>query len=101
MTVLLKLGWKSKVLAIELQIYPLSDKAQRVVDNNFDEMHKQSRLQYTTNLIPFSFPMFVIYRTDERGKTKSHAVVDIRKLNNLVLPDSYSLSLQLEIIANV
>lgn len=45
--------------------------------------------------------MFVIYKTDANGKRKSPAVVDIQKLNNLVLPDSYPLSLQSEIIANV
>lgn len=45
--------------------------------------------------------MFVIYKTDFHGKRKGRAVVDIRKLNNLVLPDSYPLPLQSKIIANV
>ncbi len=64
-------------------------------------MHKQGPLEYTTDPTPFSFPVFVIYKTDSHGKRKSCAVVDIRKLNNLILPDSYPLPLQLEIIANV
>ncbi len=64
-------------------------------------MHKQSCLQYTTNLTLFSFLVFVIYKTNQHGRRKGRAVVNIRKLNELVLPDSYPLPLQSEIIANV
>ena len=67
----------------------------------FDKMHKQSRLKYITDPTLFSFPVFVIYKTDFHGKRKSHAVVDIQKVNNLVLLDSYPFLLQSEIIANV
>ena len=64
-------------------------------------MHKQGPLEYITDPTHFNFPVFVIYKTDSHGKRKGRAVVDIRKLNDLVLFDSYPLSLQLEIIANV
>lgn len=74
---------------------------QRVVDNTFDEMHKQSRLQYTMDPTSFNFSVFVIYKTDHQDKRNGQAVIDIRKLNKLVLPDAYSLLLQSEIIANV
>ena len=93
MTVPLKPGWESKVSAIKSRIYPLGNEARRVVDNTFDEMHKQGRLEYTTDPTPFSFPVFVIYKTDSNGKRKGRAVVDIRKLNDLVLPDFYPLPL--------
>ncbi len=99
MTVPLKMGWESKVLAIKPQIYLLGNEARHVIDNTFDEMHRQGRLEYITDL--FSFPVFVIYKTDSHGKRKGRTVVDIRKLNNLVFPDSYPLPLQSEIIANV
>lgn len=79
----------------------MGNKAQRVIDNTFDEMHKQGHLEYTIDPTPFSFLVFVIYKTDSHGKRKSRAVFDIRKLNDLVLPDSYPLFLQSEIIANV
>lgn len=45
--------------------------------------------------------MFVIDKIDSHGKKKGQAVVDILKLNDLVLSDSYLLSLQSKIIANV
>ncbi len=64
-------------------------------------MHRQGCLQYTTDPTPFSFLVSVIYKTDQHGKRKSRAVVNIRKLNELVLPNSYPLPLQAEIIANV
>ena len=64
-------------------------------------MHKQRCLKFTTNPTPFSFPVFVVWKSDSDGKKKGCAVVDIRKLNDLVLPDFYPLPLQSEIIANV
>ena len=97
----LKPSWESNVSAIKPQIYPLGNKARRVVNNTFDEMYKQGRLEYTTDLTPFSFPVFIIYKTNLHDKRKCRVVVDIRKLNNLVLPDSYPLPLQSKIIANV
>lgn len=101
MTMPLKPGWESKVSAIKPKVYPLGNKAQRIVDDTFEKMHTQGRLKYTTDPTPFSFPVFVVYKTDSQGKRKGRAVVDIRKLNDLVLPDSYPLPLQSEIIANV
>lgn len=101
MTVPLKPGWKSKVLTIKLWIYSLGNEARCVVNNTFDEMYKQGYLQYITDLTPFSFPVFVVYKIDYQRGRKGQAVVDVYKLNELVLPDSYPLSLQSEIIVNV
>ena len=101
MTVPLKPGWESKVSAIKARIYPLGNEARLVIDDTFDEMHKQDRLQYTSDPTPFSFPVFVVFKSDHQGRRKAQAVVDIRRLNELVLPNSYPLPLQSETIANV
>ena len=101
MTVSLKPGWELKVSTIKPRIYPLGNETRRVVDDTFDEMYKQGRLQYTTDPTPFSFPVFIVFKTDHQGRRKGQAVVDICRLNELVLPDFYPLSLQSEIIANV
>lgn len=101
MIVPLKPGWESKVSAIKPKVYPLGNEARRIVDNTFEEMHTQGRLKYTTDPTPFSFPVFVVYKTNFQGKRKGRAVIDIQKLNNLVLPDFYPLPLQSEIIANI
>lgn len=71
------------------------------MDDTFDKMHKQERLEFTTELTPFNFLVFVVWKADAQGNRKNRAVVDIQRLNKLVLSDSYSLLLQLEIIANV
>lgn len=84
-----------------MQIYLLSNKAQYMVDDTFNKIHKQSHLEYTIDLTLLSFLVFVIYKTNSHDKKKGYAVIDIQKLNDLVLHDFYLFSLQLKIIANV
>lgn len=73
----------------------------RLVDETFDKLQRLGRLKYTTSLTSFSFPVFVIWKTAVNGKKKRQAVVNIRKLNDLVIPDAYLLPFQSEISANV
>ena len=58
-------------------------------------------MKFTSDPTPFSFPVFVVWKSNSEGKKKSCTVVDIHKLNDQVLPDPYSLPLQSEIITNV
>lgn len=51
--------------------------------------------------MPFNFPVFAIWKMAANDEKKSQAIVDIRKLNNLVIPNAYPLPLQSEIIFNV
>lgn len=101
MKVYLKPGWESKVSAIKPRVYPLGIDNKRLVDKTFDKLQRLGRLKYTTSPTPFSFPVFVIWKTAANGEKKGRAVVDIRKLNDLVIPNAYPLPLQSEIIANV
>lgn len=101
MKVPLKPGWESRVSAIKPRVYPVGNDFCRVVDETFDKMYCQSRLKFITNLTPFSFPVLIVWKPDADGKKKGRAVIDIRKLNEMVFPDSYLLPLQSEIIANV
>ena len=101
MKVPLKPGWEAKVFAIKPRVYPLGNEAHQLVDETFNEMYCLSRLKFKSEHIPFSFPVFVVWKLDAEGKRKGRAVVDIRKLNEIVPPDSYPLPLQSKIIANV
>ena len=101
MKVYLKPGWETKVSAIKPRVYPLGINSQRLVDETFDELQCLGCLKYITSHMLFSFPVFVIWKTAANGEKKGQAVVDIRKLNDLVIPDTYPLPLQSEIIANV
>lgn len=64
-------------------------------------MHKQGHLKFIINPTLFSFPVFVIWKANAQDKKKSCAMVNIQKLNKLVLLDSYPLLLQSKIITNV
>ena len=101
MKVHFKPGWEAKVSAIKPRVYPLGINSNRLVDKIFDELQRLGCLKFTTSHTPFSFPVFVIWKTAANGEKKGRAVVDIRKLNDLVIPDAYPLPFQSEIIANV
>ena len=101
MKVPFKPSWEAKVSAIKPGVYLLRNKARQLVNQTFDKMHCFGRLKFTSEHISFSFPVFVVWKLDAKGKRKGRAVVDIQKLSEMVLPDSYPLPLQSEIIANV
>ena len=101
MKVPFKPGWEPKVSTIKPRIYPLGNEARQLVDETFDKMHCLGRRKFTFEHTPFSFPVFIVWKLDAEGKRKGRVVLDIRKLNDMVLLDSYPLPLQSEIIANV
>lgn len=76
-------------------------KTKRLVDKIFDKMQHLSHLKYTTLHTSFSFPVFVVYKINTKREKKRRAVVDIHKLNDLVIPDAYLFFLQFDIIASV
>lgn len=51
-------------MTIKLQVELVSNEAMHIIENTFDEMYKQSRLQYIIGLNSFIFPVFVIYKTN-------------------------------------
>lgn len=101
MKVPLKPRWKAKVLAIKPRIYPLENEACQLVYETFDKIYHLDRLKFTTAHIPFRFLVFNLWKIDAEEKKKGKVVVNLQKLNKMVLSDSYLLPLQLEIIANV
>lgn len=60
-------------------------------------MHRQGRLKWSDEDTSFSFPVFVVWKTSN-GVRKGRAVVDIRGLNDIIVPDAYLVPLQEEII---
>lgn len=101
MKVLLKPRWEAKVSAIKPKVYPLGNDAHQFINKIFDKIYRLGCLKFTSKYTSFGYPVFVIWKTDAKGKKKSKVVVDIQKLNKIVLSDSYPLPLQLEIIANI
>ena len=100
MRIPMKDGWQDCARG-QAKIYPLGIKDKQVVDETFDELHRQGRLEWTAHSTPFSYPVFVVYKTTTDGQRKGRAVVDIRGLNHQTLPDAYPIPLQTDIISAV
>jgi len=60
MKILLRSDWESRLPAEGARVYPLGLEACKVVDDIFDEPHKQGRMPWTTKGTLFSYPVFVI-----------------------------------------
>lgn len=101
MKVHLKPGWETKVLAIKPKVYLLDIEARHLVDKTFNKIYRLGYLKYKISHTSFSFTVFVVYKTNAKGEKKGRAIVNIRKLNNLVVSDAYSLPLESNIIASV
>lgn len=101
MRVYLKPGSETKVSNIKPRVYLLGIKAKHLVDKIFDKMQRLGRLKYTTSHTLFRFPVFVVYKTNVKRERKVYAVVNIRKLNDLVIPDVYFFLLQSNIIVSI
>ena len=100
MRISLRQDWQTKVLG-KAKIYPLGTQDRNIIDKTFDEMHVQGRLDWTKDATPFSYPVFVVWKTLPDGTKKGRAVVDIRGLNSLIVPDAYPVPLQAEIIGSL
>lgn len=97
----LKQGGKTNVSAIKPKVYLLGIQAKRPIDKTFDKMQCLDRLKYIISYTPFSFPVFVIYKTNAKRGKKRRAVVNISKLNDIVISDAYSLALQSDIVTSI
>ena len=79
----------------------MGEDSKRVIDETFDKLYKQGRMEWSTNSTPFSYPIFVVWTMKPNGTRKGRAVMDIRGLNTITLPDIYALPLQVELISAV
>ena len=89
-------NWRDMYKAGQARVYQLSSKDRAVVDVAFDKLHEQGRMAWTKKATPFSFPVFVVWRKMLDGSRKGRAVVDIRALNKITLPDAYPVPSQAE-----
>ena len=93
----LKDGWQDKVTG-KAKVYALGIKDREVVDEVFDQLHKQGRLEFTSQPTPFAYPVFVVWKTLPDGKKKGRPVIDLRALNELLLRDAYAPPPQTEVV---
>ena len=63
------------------RVYPLSQKDRDEVNKVFDKMHAQGKMNYSTQSTPYSYPVFMVWRTMTNGARKGRIVMDIQGLN--------------------
>ena len=75
MRIPLRSDWESRVSG-KAKVYLLGLKDREVVDRTFDELQEQGRLCWTASSTPFSYPVFIVWKT-VNGQRKGRVVVDI------------------------
>lgn len=91
-------GWQRQ--RIRTKHYRLGIEDQALLDETFDNMHASGRLDWMKEPSPFGCPVFVVWRMVE-GKRKGRVVVDLRALNDLVIPDVYPMPSQDDILSYI
>ena len=91
-------NWRDLYKPGQAKVYSVGPKDREVIDEAFDKLHEQNRMEWTSTATPFSFPCFVIWKDTPQGP-KGRVVVDIRALNKITVPDAYPVPLQADILA--
>ncbi|SLM38387.1 probable transposable element [Lasallia pustulata] len=103
----LTVDWNTSTAAkLSHWVYPMGPNERAVIDEEFDKMHKQGRMSWSAEPTPFSFPVFMVWKTvfsgsEKKPTKKGRVVVDIRGLNKITTTDAYPIPLQSEIISAV
>ena len=92
MRIPLRSDWEDKAPKTA-RVYPLGNEVKKIINETFDKLHDQNRMDWTDEATPFSYPVFVVWTTKADGTRKGRAVVDIRGLNAISQVDVYPLPL--------
>lgn len=72
------------------KVYPLGTQDRALVDETFDKLHDQGRMEWTTKPTPFTYPVFVVWKTIGKPgsppQRKGRVIVDIRGLTRALYP---------------
>ena len=96
---------KSNAKIAVVKIYSVNLKDRALIDDLFDRMHRQRRMNWSTTSTKHDYFVFVTWRIilkpDQNSIRKERVVVDIRSLNKIAETNFYSMSLQIDIISTV
>ena len=59
------------------RVYKLGPEDQKLIDDTFDLLHQQGKMEWSTESTQFEAPVFVIWRTLASGEQKGRVVTDI------------------------
>ena len=83
------------------KMYSLKSIDRQVINEEFDQLHKQEKMKWTTKVTSFVYSVFVIWQTLSNETRKDKVVVNIKELNKISKFDVYSMSLQTDILSFV
>lgn len=92
---------KSNAILKLARVYFVERKKREIIDSMLDKLHEKSKMRFSTQLIDFSFSVFVIWRNLSDETRKERMIVDLRNLNKMIEINSYSMKQQSEIITVV
>ena len=88
-----------------IRVYSIESKEKEIIDQEFDKLHAQKRMQYFSHSIAHDYSVFVTWRTilklEQISMKKRRVIVDIRTLNKIIETDIYFMSLQSDIISSI
>ena len=96
----MSINFKSEIMFKINKIYSLKIKNRIVIDVTFDKLHEQNKLHWIVQSIEFNYSIFVIWRNISIDE-KRRVMINIRKLNDIIENDNYSLFFQSNIIAKI
>ena len=88
------------------KVYSLKQANKNLIDQQFDELQRQSKLKFITQSTFFSYSVFVIWKTvhkpnDLPSERKNRIMIDIRDLNKIIELNTYFMPLQANVTALV
>ena len=101
MTIFIKSDAKMTVV----KVYSVDLKDRALIDDLFVRIHEQSRMKWSTTSTKHDYFVFVTWKTilklDQESIRKKRVMIDIRSLNKIAETNSYSMSLQIDIISTI
>ena len=87
------------------RVYSIELKEKEIIDQKFDKLHAQKRMQYFSYSIAHDYSVFITWKIILKSKQisikKKRVIVDIRTLNKIIETDIYSMSLQSDITSSI
>ena len=83
------------------KVYQLGPADEKLIDETFDFLYKEGKMEWSNNPTQYKAPVFVIWRTLPSREQKGQVVTDNRELNKMVVADMYPMPLQTRVIALV
>jgi hypothetical protein len=84
-------------LIVKIKIYTLNTKDKKIVNDIFNRLQTQNKLKFIIVATSFAYSVFVVW-TIKNDVRKERVIMNIRKLNNLLVSDVYFVSSQFETI---